>query len=367
MDRTDSDKAESNSPDPPPGQFAGRQYIAELVNELQSIRPEDLRGVDRFPPAFELRYAPVQFRSILAIATRFLEVNPSQISARRSKQVENTLVNLLALVDEVVRAPTRDPSQSARRKISEEAQKKLGEILEFFTVLESELEKAEPRGLGSRSETPLSPNELADMERTRAELKKTRAELADMEARQAKISAELEARGALVEATRSETGSVGAEELAIAYEDQAIHHDRQWKTWGIALASSVIVALIAGYMVLDGNRPPDDATTAQIVSRVAIDLLIIGLLIYMVRVTSHQFSVHRHLGAVAHNKAAALATFARIVNSGSSAEARDRLTDVLAQYVFASDNTGFLTGSGDQITLLERLAGPIGQRLSPPT
>jgi hypothetical protein len=77
-----------------------------------------------------------------------------------------------------------------------------------------------------------------------------------------------------------------------------------------------------------------------------------------------QFSVHRHLQAVANNKAAALDTFARIVSTGSSAETRDRLAEVLAHHIFISDRTGFLDVATDQITLPERLLDPVAKRVS---
>ncbi len=127
---------------------------------------------------------------------------------------------------------------------------------------------------------------------------------------------------------------------------------------------SSIIALVGGYFILKVNRPPDDATTAEIVSHVAVDLLVVGILIFAMRVTSTQFSVHRHLAAVANNKAAALATFARIVSSGSSSETRDRLAEVLAHYVFVSNDTGFLETVGEQITLPERLVGSIAEKVS---
>jgi hypothetical protein len=136
---------------------------------------------------------------------------------------------------------------------------------------------------------------------------------------------------------------------------------------GDKLAVALIVAAVAGYLIIDANRPPDDATTARIVSAITLDLLIVGLLIYVVRVASHQFSVHRHLASVARNKASALSTFNRIVSAGTEAETRTALAAVLAQAVFMSDETGFIDASGGQVTLIERLAAPVTQRATPPT
>jgi hypothetical protein len=279
-----------------------------------------------------------------------------------SKGVQEALVDLLALVDEI-RQVTPDQSNGLRAKISKDCADKFEKILDFFTVIDGDLETVALRQEDAQGLSGLSPNEIAALQRTRDELEKSRAEFADLEARQAEIAAELDARGDLVEATRTKTGAAGAKELAAAYEEQARSHSRQWKLWGVGLVLSTVIALVVGYLVLHHTHPEKNATAAQIVSRVTVDLLVVGLLIYAVRVTSRQFSVHSHLATVAHNKAAALATFSRIVTSGSSPEARDRLADVLAQYVFASDNTGFLSGDGDQVTLLERIAGPLSQRL----
>jgi hypothetical protein len=38
----------------------GRQYILELLSELDQVIPSFLRGDGKFPPQHELRYAPAQ-------------------------------------------------------------------------------------------------------------------------------------------------------------------------------------------------------------------------------------------------------------------------------------------------------------------
>jgi hypothetical protein len=210
----------------------------------------------------------------------------------------------------------------------------------------------------------LSESELEEIGSLKETLERSRAEVAQMKAQQEEIATELEARNELVEAARADTGSSGAEDLSDAYSEQTSHHERQWKLWGVGLAASVLAALGFGYLLLKTNTPSEKATAAQLVAHLALDLLVIGLLIYGVRVSSRQFSVHRHLAAVASNKAAALKTFARIVNSGSSAETRDKLAEVLSHYVFVSDNTGFLDATGDQVTIPERLLDSVAQRFN---
>jgi len=99
--------------------------------------------------------------------------------------------------------------------------------------------------------------------------------------------------------------------------------------------------------------------TGETVTIVTRNLLVIGLLLYGVRLTALQFRVHRHLEAVARNKAAALATFNRLVAVASEKEVRNSLAVVLAQSVFGSDETGFVGTAHDQITVVERIAGSL--------
>lgn len=112
-------------------------------------------------------------------------------------------------------------------------------------------------------------------------------------------------------------------------------------------------------------HPPDDASNADIAAAVAIQLLVVGLLLYVVRTAGGQFRAHRHLEAVNRNKAAALATFNRIVTGPSEKEVRTAVAVVLAQAVFSSDDTGFVESANDGVTLLERAASPVIQRVTP--
>jgi hypothetical protein len=111
-------------------------------------------------------------------------------------------------------------------------------------------------------------------------------------------------------------------------------------------------------------HPSEDASNGTIASRVAIEILVLGLLIYAVRVTAHQFRVHRHLETVCRNKASALRTFNRLVAGPGEAEVRTAVAMALAQAVFDSNSTGFIDSSEDGVTIVERFAGPVVQRLS---
>jgi hypothetical protein len=350
----------STSSSEPESSPAGRKYIAELLRELEAVDSELLRGRSRFPAKFELSYAPAQFRSILAITTEAV-AHWDQLDPEVAGGIEAALMQLLDLVAavEAYEVLPQDAMGSQRREASEHVQRRLEEILTFFR------DTVEPRVAAPQlsAAATLTDQELENARLTREELERSKKEIAELEARSSQINAELDSRKELIEAARTGTGSAGAKDLSRAYEDQADEHERQWKIWGIALLGTLVVALAGGILLLTLNPPPEDPTTAELISHLALDLLIIGLLIYAIRITSLQFSVHRHLAAVASNKAAALKTFSRIVSSGSSAETRDRLAEVLAHHVFVSDSTGFLDVASDQITLPERLVDPIAKRV----
>jgi hypothetical protein len=77
------------------------------------------------------------------------------------------------------------------------------------------------------------------------------------------------------------------------------------------LGALVLGGIVGSLIVVLALHPSDDAKNGEIASKLTFGLLIIGLLLYVVRMTSLQFRVHRHLEAVSRNKAAALPTFNR--------------------------------------------------------
>jgi hypothetical protein len=125
-----------------------------------------------------------------------------------------------------------------------------------------------------------------------------------------------------------------------------------------------VAAIVGGVVVVVVTHPESDATNGEIVSALAIHLLVSGILLHLVRITSLQFRVHRHLEAVAHSKAAALSTFNRIVAGPTEADVRTAIAQVLAQAVFKTDETGFIDAAAQHVTLIERVVRPAVQRLS---
>lgn len=191
-------------------------------------------------------------------------------------------------------------------------------------------------------------------------------QLKRMDAERSSLRAELDSLAQVVEAQREATSASGTRELSEAYMQQAIEHENSWRTWLKWLAVTMTASGIAGGLMIAVLQPEANASTAEIVSSLGVQLLVIGLLLYLVRLISLQFRVHRHLAAVARNKAAALETFNRIVAGPAEAEVRTAVAVALAQAVFTSEDTGFVDATGDHITIVERILGPAAQRLSGP-
>lgn len=229
---------------------------------------------------------------------------------------------VIAVLNGMLQATSADPNIHGRKP---ELESQLPVAREFFRT------RVKPRAVKAQIRRELDERlregDPATAESTaalRATIEDLRQELAEIAASRDKLNRELDAQRALVEATRDVTSAEGAEALGGDYDDQAKEHDKACWQWGIALAVAIVVAALAGYLVIDANRPPEDASTARVVSSIALDLLVVGVLVYVVRVTSHQFSVHRHLAAVARNKASALSTFNRIVSAGTEADTERR-------------------------------------------
>jgi hypothetical protein len=175
------------------------------------------------------------------------------------------------------------------------------------------------------------------------------------EERARRLEEQLTELAPLVEAQREATGTSGIADLSADYSAQADAHSRAWRVWGATLIVTLGVAAIGSLRLLSNDHVPEGEITGETVVSIARNLLVVGLLLYAVRLASLQFRVHRHLEAVARNKSAALATFNRIVAVASEREVRNAIATVLAQSVFASEETGFVDSGNDHVTLIERV------------
>lgn len=131
----------------------------------------------------------------------------------------------------------------------------------------------------------------------------------------------------------------------------------------VALLLAVAVAAALGLYTVDAVSPGENADPREVFHSAAVAILVIGLLLYVVRIASLQFRVHRNLEAVDRSKAAALRTYSRIVAAANSPEIRTALVSALADAVFRTPETGFIDQSADHVTLIERIAGSVGGRV----
>lgn len=245
------------------------------------------------------------------------------------------------------------------------ARAQLAEIEARLVENEAEQKKARRAYDGTRSRLAGQLEEI-DLELDRLRAAQDRERLERRARRADELEAQLADLAPLVEAQREAAGLSGIADLSEDYTRQAVGHHDEWKRWGWTLVGALLATAAVGIGLFLFNHPSEKTSTAEGISGAVFNIFILGLLLYGLRLTSLQFRVHRHLETVARNKAAALSTFNRIVSVASEAEVRAALATVLAQAVFSSDESGFIDGASDHVTLIERVAAPAVQRLTPP-
>lgn len=303
------------------------------------------------------------------------------VVARRHREAEMARAGAAADMEEAVaraeaqRQMLRAPLEAAERRSTaasdrserdraEIAWRKAHEALAAF-----EAEHGEHTARSRRAYADLDA-QVAAFSSEATELDRQSGAIADELARlvgdhNARRTEELEARLAelapLVDAQREAVGITATADLSADYTQQADGQARAWKWWGAALIVSVAMAIAGGLILFREDSVPKGDLTNGTVVEVVRNLVIVSLLIYVVRLASLQFRVHRHLEAVARNKSAALSTFNRMVVVATEPEIRNSLATVLAQSVFSSDETGFVDAGGDHVTLIERVAGSVSR------
>lgn len=296
-----------------------------------------------------------QPRQVLEQQLDQLRMQLSNIPAQRSN-VEVNFGNQLQQPRDRLR--NADQSIAQARGQMEQAEAQLAQQEASLEAREGQL-KTQIESLEDQL-TQLDAEEQQETGEQERERQRTRA----LEQRLSELDKKLEEMTALAEAQRDVTSASGATELAEAYSREADRHARGWKSWLGALIGAVVLAGGVGAAVIAIAHPARQATNGEIATSIAIQILVVGLSIYLVRMAGTQFRAHRHLEAVNRSKAAALATFNRIVSGPSESEVRTAVAAVLAQAVFTSEETGFIDGGADHVTLVERAIGPILQRLS---
>lgn len=321
-----------------------------LISQLQGFSEEDIRGTGRLGSlAFE--EAPDEVAAVLGILRdlRLEEWSDFDESFRNT-----LLTQAQTVIDTLTQMKELDASDANASTYRANFQTSLDQLTEWFRA------NGRPRAFRARLLEELSRNKLdtgyEEADRIRREIDELRQRLS--ETRQA-----LESIEPVVEAGRAAAGESGAVDLAAEYLKQANDHKSSWELWRWLLLGSILVAIAGSLAVVLIRHPDGDITDSSVFSRLLLDVLVIGILLYGVRLASLQFRVHRHLDATDRSKAAALATFGRIVASGTEPSTRDALATTLAQAVFTPGDTGFIGSGSDHITLVERIAAPAAQRL----
>ena len=193
----------------------------------------------------------------------------------------------------------------------------------------------------------------------RDEIQALRAEALSVQASVEEAQRRLKEIDPLVNERRAEVSSDAARELATNYDREAERHASAWPWALVCLVGTAAVAVLAAWALFSSIRPDDDASNADLVGYATLALVVLGVLLFGIRVASTQFRAHRHQEAVARNKAAALRTFSDLVAGPVEPEVRSQVAAVLAQSIFSSHDTGFGDGAGDGVTVIERVASSL--------
>jgi hypothetical protein len=166
------------------------------------------------------------------------------------------------------------------------------------------------------------------------------------------VARELESRRDLLKGLREVSGESASDDLAVVFANRADALEKSAGRWLKALIGSGLAATgvaVAVYVALH----PHEAAEPSDVGRLTLSVFILGLVVYAVRVCAQRYRATSHLEAVSRSKAAALLTFNRFSSAVEEESVRSAVALTLAQAVFATEETGFIDGTGDQITLVD--------------
>lgn len=187
-----------------------------------------------------------------------------------------------------------------------------------------------------------------------SEAAKVREELASLRQQADQVGRELAAREDLVEGLREVAGESASDDLSAVFANRAKKLGELAKTWLIALCVSGVVAMAGALIAFALIRPHDTGSVSgEDIARITLAAFIVGLLVYAVKTCAQQYRANRHLEAVAESKAAALSTFTRFSSAIAEESVRSTVALVLAQAVFATEETGYVDAAADRVTLMD--------------
>jgi hypothetical protein len=325
--------------------------LAEQVAELEQIQPKAVLNADNLG---SLRFtgADQQFVEILAILRDLSMEEWDELPTDIVQEVQGNVGGLLGTVQQmVVLDPATNPNYQADR---DNLQRQFTEYYNFFRnrVRPLCLTAKVATVLRTRSDLwggDLSPERLGQLQEQLDRLEGT--------------ASELQALAPLVKAQRELVEESGVAKLSQDFDARATEHGESFRRWAWGLIGAVVIGGCLAVIFIFSTRPSDDASNADIVTHVLLDVLVLGLILFLVRFVALQTRAHRHMQFVAKNKANALSTFNRIVSGPQEQDVRANIAAALAQAVFNSDDGVFSDSTSDTVTIIERVGAAASSRL----
>ena len=241
------------------------------IDALEAISDEDIRGTNRLGSlAFD--DASQKVREIQRILEELTEEDWEALDNGFKSTLTTNATTLLQALEAMRQLSAGDANAATDPQTYEQ---QLNDSLEWFrSTARPRARRAWLRSELGRTEQGAALEEGALVHRQLEELRREAAEL----------RSQLEAIEPVVEAGRVAAGESASIDLAEVYSKQADDHATDWRSWRWIFLGSVALAIAGSLAVVLIGRPSGEATSAEAVSRFLIDLLIIGLLLYLVRV-----------------------------------------------------------------------------------
>jgi hypothetical protein len=323
--------------------------VQEQVRLLFSFDLDEVQGRDRLGSLY-FDTAPELIEAIRAMVRDLSQEPwdelPASITGDHLRQQLQTLNDVLGQMA----ALSADHENAASQKSQFDNQ--LGQIHEWFRS------QVRPHAITARVNRRIDEALAGTDGDTEAAYGERVKRLAELDRRVDALQRNLDSREDLVSGLREAAGESAGEELSNVFHARAQELGDSAKTWFRALVGSGVGALVGAVVTFMALRPERGEEDPADFAALGLGLFIIGLLVFAVRICAQNYRVHRHLQAVAKSKAAALSTFKRLIASIEEAEIRSSVALVLAQAVFATEDTGLVDSSGDHVTLVERALAP---------
>jgi hypothetical protein len=106
----------------------------------------------------------------------------------------------------------------------------------------------------------------------------------------------------LVSAQRQLVGKGGVSDLSAHFKALVKESNKEFTKWARCLAAAVVLGGGAAVAWVYFTRPGGDAGNPEIVTHIALDVLVVGLVVFLIRFFAIQTRAHRHVEIVSRNK-----------------------------------------------------------------